>query len=129
MTQEQVLKTEEMQMEDAIALAQQIERYEQALKLLKDKLKAYVELNGPVTANGKVWDYFGSTSWNFSPENLKALCGMMAIDGINPFELLSLSAAALKKTGFSEEMLSHYGTRKEGNKTFRSVKVQNYQNN
>jgi hypothetical protein len=126
MTTTQIKNTEEMHVEDAIALAQQIDRTKQALKLLEDKLKAYVELNGPVNANGKVWDYFHSSTWNFAPDRLKALCGMLAIDGFNPFELLNLSATALKKTGYSDDLLSQYGEKKQGNKSFRSVKAENY---
>lgn len=127
-TEMQSKKADEMQLEDAVALAQQLERYEQAVKLMKDKLKAYVELNGPVTANGKVWDYFTSSSWQFEPDRLKVLAGMIAVDGLNPFEYLSLSSAALKKLKYTDEMLNQYGTKKQGSKSFRSVKVENYQN-
>lgn len=123
----QSLKADEMQLEDAVALAQQLERYEQAVKLMKEKLKAYVELNGPVTANGKVWDYFYSSSWEFQPDRLKVLAGMIAVDGLNPFEYLSLSSSALKKLNYPDEMLSQYGNKKQGSKSFRSVKVENYQ--
>lgn len=121
-------KVNEMHLEDAIALAMQIERYEQGVKIMKEKLKAYVELNGPVTANGKVWDFFYSSSWDFEPDRLKVLAGMIAVDGHNPFDYLSLSSAALKKLKYSEEMLSLYGSKKQGSKSFRSVKAENYQN-
>lgn len=122
------LKVEQLQNEDAVAIAQQLERYEQTVKLLKDKLKAYVELNGPVQANGKVWDFFTSApSWEFEAERLKILAGMIAVDGNNPFDYLSLSSAALKKLNYSEAMLSQYGKQKPGNKSFRSVKAENYQ--
>jgi hypothetical protein len=120
-------KADELQLEDAIAIAQSIERGEQAIKLMKDKLKAYVELNGPVKANGKVWDYFQSSSWEFEAQQLKVLAGMMAVDGLNPYEYLSLSSSALKKLRYSDETLSHYGKIKQGNKSFRSVKEENYQ--
>lgn len=112
--------------EDAEKLAQEIERYDAALKLMKDKLKAFVKLNGPVKANGKVWDNMKSSSWHFEPDNLKALAGMMAFEGINPFEYLTLSAAALRKLKWSEEVISHYGVKKPGSESFRSVKEENY---
>lgn len=119
----------DFEMEDAIALAQQVDRYEQALKIMKDKLKAFVQLNGPVQANGKVYDFFSSSSWNFEPEKLKAMCGMMVIDGLNPFEYLSLSSTDMKRLKWSDQIFSQYGTKKEGSKSFRSVKVENYQKN
>lgn len=122
-------KIEEFVQEDAIALAQQVDRYEQALKLMKDKLKAFVQLNGPVESNGKVYDLFPSYSWEFEADKLKAMSGMMVIDGLNPFEFLSLSSSSLKKLKWSDELLNQYGTRKESSKSFRSVKVENYQKN
>lgn len=128
-TQIKNISTDQMNLEDAVALAQQLERYEQAVKLMKEKLKAYVELNGPVQANGKVWDFFySSSSWEFEPDRLRTLAGMIAVDGHNPFEFLSLSSSALKKLKFSDELLSQYGSKKQGNKSFRNVKVENYQN-
>lgn len=119
-------KPNELHQEDAMALAQQVERYEKALKLMKDKLKAYVELHGPVTANGKVWDYFQSTSWKFEADRLKAMAGMMAVDGINPFQYLTLPNPSIKSLGWSDETLSHYGTKEPGSKSFRSVLAENY---
>ncbi|MFS0783482.1 hypothetical protein [Bacillus sp. 1P06AnD] len=121
-------KVEKMQVEDAVAIAQQLERYEQAVKQMKEKLKAYVELNGPIEANGKVWDHFVSAStWEFSAERLKILAGMIAVDGLNPFDYLSISAKDLKRLNYSDQMLSQYGSQKTGNKSFRSVKAENYQ--
>lgn len=120
-------KAEELHLEDAVALAQQLERYEQAVKLLKNKLKAYVELNGPVQANGKVWDFFQNNSWDIKGDGLKQLAGMMVIEQKNPFDYLTVSANSLKTLGYSDELLSNYGQKKTGNKTFRSVKVENYQ--
>lgn len=116
----------EFVMEDAIALAQELERYEAAVKLIKDKLKSFVTLNGPVEANGKVWDYQPSSSWNFTPENLKVLSGLIAFDGKNPFEYLTLSSTAIKKLKWSDEVLSMYGTKECSNTSFRAVKKENY---
>lgn len=118
----------ELHMEDAVSLAMQIDRYEQGLKLMKDRLKKFVELNGPVTANGKVWDFHQSTSWNFDAEGLKNLAGMMTIDNLNPYEYFSLPSASLKKLRYSDELLAHYGTQKLGSKTFKSLLAKNYQN-
>ena len=122
-------KVEDLLQEDAIALAQQVERYEQALKLMKDKLKAYVTLHGPVEANGKVYDFFPSYSWDFEPDKLKALAGMIVIDGLNPFDYLSLSKTALKKLKWSDDLIRQYGKEVESSKSFRSVKAENYQKN
>lgn len=122
-------KIDELVQEDAIALAQQVDRYEQALRLMKEKLKAFVQLNGPVEANGKVYDFFPSYSWEFESDKLKAMSGMMVIDGLNPFEYLSLSSTNLKKLKWSDDLLGQYGQRKESSKSFRSVKAENYQKN
>ena len=117
----------EFTMEDAVELAKEVERYEAALKIMKDKLKSFVQLSGPVHANGKVWDFMPSYSWQFEPDSLKALAGMMVLDGLNPYEYLNLSSSAIKKLKWTDEVLSHYGKKAESSKTFRSVKEENYQ--
>lgn len=112
--------------EDAIALSQELERYEAAVKLMKEKLKAYVLLNGPVEANGKVWDFQPSSSWSFNAEQLKVLAGMIAFEQKDPYEFLTLSSNAIKKLKWSDEILSMYGTKEAKNSSFRAVKIENY---
>jgi hypothetical protein len=112
--------------EDAALLAQEIDRYDAALKAMKNKLKAFVEINGAVEANGKVWDFQPSSSWSFEPEQLKVLAGMIVFDKKDPFEFLTLSATAIKKLKWSDEVLSHYGEKKAGTSSFRAVKIENY---
>lgn len=118
--------TKEFTLEDAKELAQEVDRYEAALKLMKAKLKAFVELQGPVEANEKVWDFQPSSSWSFAPDQLKVLAGMIAFDKKNPFEYLTLSATSIKKLKWSDETLSHYGEKVAGSSSFRAVKVENY---
>lgn len=112
--------------EDAVALAQEVERYEAAVKIMKGKLKAFVELQGSVEANGKVWDFQPSSSWTFRPEQLKVLAGMIAFDDKDPFEFLTLSAQSIKKLKWSDEILAHYGEKVAGTSSFRAVKSENY---
>lgn len=112
--------------EDAEALAKELERYEATVKLIKEKLKAFVTLQGPIEANGKVWDFQPSSSWDFEPEQLKVLAGMIAFEGKDPFEFLTLSATAIKKLKWSDETLAHYGEKKATNSSFRAVKSENY---
>jgi len=116
----------EFVMEDAIALAQELDRYEATVKLIKDKLKAFVTLNGPIEANGKVWDFQPSSSWKFTSENLKVLSGLIAFEGKNPFDYLTLSSTAIKKLNWTDEILAMYGTKEAGSSSFRAVKKENY---
>lgn len=111
--------------EDAIELALFIERQEQVLKLCKDKLKAYVKLNGAVKTSEKQWGFVPSTKWDFTPEALTDMAAAMATEGKNPFMYFSLGANDLKKLGWSEAVLSLYGTKNAGSPTFKGVKLEN----
>jgi len=108
--------------EEAVRLALEIERYEAALKQMKDRLKEYVAANGRLVAGDKVWDFYPVDSWKFEPDKLKELAMGIAMDGKDPWEYLSLSASALKSLGMTEAELSQYGSKKVTNR-FDSRKV------
>lgn len=124
-----MLKTNEITKElaDVMEIAQNIERYENAVKQMKAKIRAYVELHGPIRANGKVWDLFeGSPKWTFEPEKLRELAMDITINQKNPWEYLSLSNKDIEILSYSEEVLLQYGIKKPGSKTFRAVQEKNY---
>lgn len=100
-------------LEDAVQLANEIERAEAAVKAMKDQLKTYVDETGPVETPDKVWGYNITTSWKFDAEALKSMAQYIVLEGMNPWNLLTLSSASLKRLGWGEEVLSQYGTKKE----------------
>jgi hypothetical protein len=100
----------------AIELAFEVERTEAVLKQLKRRLKEYVDVNGPLITREKVWGYCVSVTWSFEPDQLKQMAVLIGIEGRNPWELLGLSAAALKKLGWNETILAQFGLRKESKK-------------
>ncbi|GGK22576.1 hypothetical protein GCM10010965_14360 [Caldalkalibacillus thermarum] len=99
--------------EEAVQLANEIERLEAVLKSMKAQLKAFVDENGPVETHDAVWGYTVSVSWVFEPESLKELAQELAVEGENPWQYLSLSATAIKKLGWDESVLSRYGKKRE----------------
>lgn len=98
--------------QEAINIANEIERYEAALKQLKDALKKYVDANGPVDTGDKIWDFTTSTSWSFTPENLKMLATEIFARGFDPWEYLDIDAKAVTKNVMPETELAQYGTAK-----------------
>jgi hypothetical protein len=102
--------------EEAVKLALEIERYEAALKQMKDRLKEFVTANGRLTAGDKAWDFYPSESWEFEPARLKELAMGIAMDGKDPWEYLSLSASALKSLDMTDAELSQYGKKKVTNR-------------
>ena len=99
--------------QEACAMASEIERYEGSLKQMKDALKAFVAETGlPVDTGEKVWDFSSSESWSFSAENLKALASEILLLGFNPWEHLDLSSRAIGKLNLTQDVLAQYGKSK-----------------
>ncbi len=102
--------------EEMVQKALEVERLEAALKQMKAEMKEWVDANGPLHAGDKVWDYQTSVSWEFSSVNMKEVCQLIALEAKNPWEFLSLPAAAIKKLEWDEKTLIQYGKRKETRK-------------
>ena len=99
--------------QDAVEIANEIERYEATVKQMKDSLKAFVEEVGlPVDTGEKVWDFSSSESWSFSSENLKALASEILLMGFNPWEYLDIGSKAISKLNLTQDVLGQYGKAK-----------------
>lgn len=100
-----------MTAEEAVQLANEIERVEAAAKIMKDKLKKFVEANGPVETSDKVWDLSEAVSYKFDSEQLKMVAQNIALEGKNPWDYLGITASNLNKLGWSEDFLQTIGKR------------------
>ncbi|MFD2760428.1 hypothetical protein [Lentibacillus juripiscarius] len=98
--------------DEAVQLANEINRTEAALKQMKDELKAYVKEQGGVDTGEEVWDYFESVSWQFDSSSLKQVAREMAMEGIDPWSMLSITKTNINKLGWDEQRLSQLGTKK-----------------
>lgn len=117
------MKEKTLTQEEAIQIALEIEHLEAVLKTKKQQLKEFVDQNGgSFTAGDKIWGYSESVSWQFRGTALKELATVIALEGENPWEILSLSSTAIKKLGWDEDFLSQYGEKKV-TKRFGSKKV------
>lgn len=115
------LQNKDFSMEKAVEMANEIVRLEATIKSMKEELKVFVDKNGPVAAGDQVWDYSESVSWKFQDTALKELATLIALEGFNAWEMLSLPSTALKKLGWQEDFLSKYG-KKTVTKRFGSKK-------
>jgi hypothetical protein len=94
----------------AIDIANQIERYEAAVKQMKEALKLFVDTTGlPVDTGEKIWDFSLTESWGFTPETLKSLAAEILLMGYNPWEHLELGSKAISKLNLTNDVLSQYG--------------------
>lgn len=98
---------------EAIELANEVVRLEAAIKELKETMKAYVEVNGPIETNDVVWDFTVSESWKFTAVQMKEVAQNIAMDGKDPWEFMGLSAPNLKKLEWDESFLSKLGKKTE----------------
>ncbi len=99
--------------EEAANMASEIERLEAVLKTMKAELKVFVEEFGPVDTGNEVWDFYPSVSWKFDEVGLRRMAEGMALEGINPWQMLSISSGDRKKLGWSDDVLAQFGEKKE----------------
>jgi len=97
---------------EAVAMANEIVRLEAVAKELKNQLKIYVEMYGSVETNDQIWGFNESVSWSFPGDKLKEIMTMIALDGYNPWEMISLSKRSLDKLGWNDDILKQYGEKK-----------------
>lgn len=100
-------------LKEAVELAAEIERMESALKLLKAELKKFADQNGDIETGDKVWAYSTSVSWDFHESGLREMADQLALEGMNPWEMMTITPATLKKIGWSEDVLMQFGQKKE----------------
>lgn len=108
--------------EKAQQVANEIAQLEATLKQMKEGLKAFVDQHGMVQASGVQWGYSESISWKIEAEHMKEFMQWVALEGFNPFEMMSVSATSLKKLAWSEETLQRIATKKL-TKSFRCTKL------
>lgn len=99
-------------MNEAINLANEVERIEAVLKVMKDQMKAYVQKNGPIETDSVIWDFNESVSYSFNPDQMKNIAENIVLEGENPWALLSISSSNLKKLGWSDSFINQLGQKK-----------------
>ncbi|HBI04296.1 MAG TPA: hypothetical protein DDY49_09745 [Paenibacillaceae bacterium] len=99
--------------EEAVKVAQELERVKAVVDELKKQLKSYVDVHGPLDVGEGLWGYHpGTPTWSFDPKKLKEMTFHMAMDGHNPWELLKLTSPSIKKLNWSEDVLAQFGEKK-----------------
>lgn len=98
--------------EEAIELANEINRMDSALKIMKDQLKRHVKEQGAIDTGQEVWDFYPSESWSFDRDGLKEVARNMALEGFDPWEFMSVSKTNLNKLGWEDDYLGKLGKKK-----------------
>ncbi|MBC7107102.1 MAG: hypothetical protein H5T97_14330, partial [Firmicutes bacterium] len=83
--------------DDAASLAGTVLVLERALEAAREKLRPYVEANGPVSVGGEVFLVKESSRLEVPPENLREIARIIEAAGGDPFRYLSFSGAALSR--------------------------------
>ncbi|MEB6549753.1 hypothetical protein MXL46_11715 [Heyndrickxia sporothermodurans] len=116
-----ITNQETMTVEEAVKLANEIERIEAAAKQMKADLRSYVEQNGPVETADTIWNVNEAVSYKFDAKQLKEVAQHIALGGDNPWDYLGITASNLKKLGWDEAFLAKLG-KKTVTKRFASRK-------
>lgn len=111
----------EMTIQEAVNLANEIERMESALSQMKKSLREYVKANGPVETETVTWKEVTSETYAFSGKQLKEFAQLIFVEGYNPWDFLHITPATVRKLGFSRDVLEQYMTVKNS-VTVKSVK-------
>lgn len=109
--------------DEAVALGREILRLEAAADILKDRLRGWVKQHGPVTVDSREFRIAPSRYWKWPQDSLRAAVAAMEREGVDPFQVLSLTAAGLKKLGWDEERILSLGASLQSREDFRHVKV------
>jgi len=107
---------------EAVALGRKILRLEGALDILKGHLRGYVENHGPVQVDSREFRIAPSNYWKWPQESLRAAVTAMEAEGFDPFQVLSLTAAGLKKLPWDDERIRALGAVFQSREDFRHVK-------
>ena len=105
-------RSEVQTQEEAVDLANEINRLDSALKTMKSELKKFVEEQGSIDTGEEIWDFYESVSWKFDEEGLKELARIIAFEGYNPWSLMNLPKSNLNKLGWDESYLETMGEKK-----------------
>jgi tRNA-dihydrouridine synthase len=109
-------------LDEAIHIANEIERYEGVLKQLKDALKKFVKANGAVNTGEKIWDMFPIISWDVSDPRL--LAEKIFDKGDNPWAFVKIDLKAVLQKGIlTEQEAMQYGAKQKLYSRFGSTKV------
>jgi hypothetical protein len=92
--------------QEAIRVANEVERLEAVIKVMKDQMKAYVDKCGPIETGSVVWDYNETCSYSFTADQLKKVAENIVLEGKNPWELMSISSSNLKKLGWEDSFVN-----------------------
>src|SRR5690625_7460955 len=79
---------------------------------MKDELKNYVKEHGAVDTGQEVWGFCESVSWVFDRNGLKEVARNMALEGLDPWELMNVSKTNLNKLGWDENFIGQMGEKK-----------------
>jgi hypothetical protein len=109
--------------EEAEAVARNILRLEGALDILKERLRVFVENNGPVVVDDKEFKLSPSRYWKWPQEALSQAVAQMQKEGIDPLTVLSLTSAGLKKLKWNEEKCRELGANLAETLQFKYVSV------
>lgn len=83
---------------EAEILAHQIERMEIIVKQAKGNLRKFMEANEGIQISGgtHTWSLGDNVTWEFTGQSLEQLAKIMAIEGINPYEMMTINNKAKK---------------------------------
>lgn len=98
--------------EEAVDLANEINRAEAAVKQMKEQLKEYVKDYGAVDTGQEIWNFFDSVSWKFDRNGLKEVARNMVVDGIDPWEQMTVSKKKIDDLGWDDKFLEQLGQKK-----------------
>lgn len=82
-------------------------------KKLQDQLRNYVKEFGELVVNGQVWGYSDSVSWEFTAEQMEILFENFAVEGINPYDMVSITNKKFTGVGYTDQDILAFGAKKK----------------
>lgn len=92
--------------QDAVEIANEMNRLKAVIDRLKNNLEEYVKNYGAVESGDQVWDFHPKETWKVI--DMDGLVTMIELDDKDPYDYLTISKPKLQKLKWDKSFLSQY---------------------
>lgn len=105
----EILIKEEISEQEAVLLAQELDRLKPVIKQIEEKLKKYCEIHGELKVADGTWRFGTRQVIEADPQGLLQLAEYIKYLGLNPFDYFSINKTSINKLKIPAQNLETIG--------------------